>query len=120
MQITVIGSRTFEDYRLLCLVLDEYQITRIISGGAKGADLMAERYAQGKGLPTLILNPEYGKFGKGAPFMRNHQIVDAAEQIVAFWDGESRGTAHSLAYARKKGKPVRIVTFPPTSFRSGL
>jgi len=44
--------------------------------------------------------------------VRNYQIVDAAEQVVAFWDGKSRGTAHSLEYARKKGKPVRIVAFP--------
>ena len=115
MQLAVIGSRTFEDNALLAAVLDKYDITRIISGGARGADLLAEQYAQRKGLPSLVFKPDYDKFGRSAPLVRNQQIVDAAEQIIAFWDGKSRGTAHSLEYARKKGKPVHIITFPPAS-----
>jgi len=64
MQLAVIGSRTFKDYTLLSTILDEYQITRIISGGARVADLMAEQYAQQKGLPTLIINPTMASLEK--------------------------------------------------------
>jgi hypothetical protein len=59
-----IGSRTFEDHALLCLALIEYEITRIVSGGARGADLLAERYAQKKGLPSLIFKADYDKLGR--------------------------------------------------------
>lgn len=91
------------------------QITRIISGGARGADLLAEQYAKGKGISSLIFKPAYHKFGRSAPMVRNQQLVDAADLIIAFWDGKSRGTARSLEYAPKKGKLIRIVTFPPAS-----
>jgi hypothetical protein len=77
-------------------VVDEYEITRITSGSARGADLLAERYAQGKGVSFFICKPDYNNFGRSAPLVRNQQIVDAADQIVAFRDGKSRGTAHSL------------------------
>ncbi len=111
MHTAVIGSRSFTNYPLLKQTLDQYTISLIVSGGARGADQLGEQYAMEKGLPTLILKPDYDTHGRKAPLLRNLDIIDAAEQVVAFWDGQSRGTAHALTYARKKGKHIHIIPF---------
>lgn len=111
MKTAVIGSRGFINYALLKQTLDRYSISEIISGGAIGADQMAEQYALEKGIPTLIFKPDYTKFGKSAPLIRNKDIVDSAERVIAFWDGKSRGTAYTISYAQKQGKKVDVMAF---------
>jgi hypothetical protein len=115
MKIAVIGSRTFNDYSLLKEKLDEIsksiQITEIISGGAKGADSLAEKYAREKGLLTHIIKPDWEKFGKSAGFRRNQDIINESDFCLAFWDGQSKGTLHSIELAKKKGIPVTIQQF---------
>src|SRR3712207_1495871 len=109
MKTAVIGSRSFTDYALLQHTLDTYFITQIISGGAIGADQLAERYAKERNIPTLIFKPYYHKFGKSVPLIRNKQIVDTSELVIAFWDGESRGTAYTIRYAESLGRRVDII-----------
>jgi hypothetical protein len=111
MKTAVIGSRSFGDYALLREVLDRYPITQIVSGGSIGADQLAEHYAQEKALPMLIYKPDYKQFGKDALLIRNQTMIDVADQVVAFWDGDSPGTAHALEYAHQQGKKVSIITF---------
>lgn len=112
MKIAVIGSRSFDDWELLQATLLEYEITEIISGGANGADSLAEKYAKLHGIPTKIFKPDYKTLGKFAPLERNKAIILACDQVIAFWDGKSRGTAHALAFAEKESKTVWVVTFP--------
>ncbi len=111
MKTAVIGSRNFGDYALLREVLDRYPISQIVSGGSIGADQLAERYAQEKTLLMLIYKPDYKKFGKDALLIRNQTMIDVADQVVAFWDGNSPGTGHALEYAHQQGKKVYIITF---------
>ena len=79
MHTAVIGSRTFNDYSFLRETLEQYPITQIVSGGAKGADQLSEQYAHEKGLPTQIFKPDYAKSGKAAPLIHNQDIVNAAD-----------------------------------------
>ncbi len=113
MKLAVIGSRGFNDFNLLCqkldILMERKEITLIISGGAKGADSLAERYAEERGIPTQILKPDWEKFGKSAGFRRNADIIDACEVCIAFWDGKSKGTLHSIGLAKKKGIPVKVI-----------
>ena len=105
MRIAIIGSRS------LNVCIDEYvpqEAKLIVSGGAKGIDQIAEDYADRKGIEKLIIKPDYQKFGRGAPLARNKEIVENADLILAFWDGKSRGTMHSVKYAMKCGKEVRL------------
>jgi predicted Rossmann fold nucleotide-binding protein DprA/Smf involved in DNA uptake len=109
MNTAVVGSRSFQDYSFLQEILEGYDISKIVSGGARGADQLAERYAAEKGIPTQIFKPDLVRHGKSNPYAGNHSIIDASEQVVAFWDGKSRGTSHSIKYAQKTGKKVFII-----------
>jgi len=111
MKVAVIGSRTFDKYESVYNVLSKLKITEIISGGAKGADSLAERYAKENNIPTKIFLPDWETYGKKAGFLRNTQIIEECEMVVAFWDGESKGTKDSLDKAEKLGKKVMIIPF---------
>ncbi len=109
MKIAIIGSRSLHNVA----DLEKYiplETTLIISGGAKGIDALAEKYAAKNGIHTKIIKPEYEKYKRYAPLKRNQTIVEACDVIIAFWDGKSKGTKYTIDYALKAGKPVRIYT----------
>lgn len=80
----------------------------LISGGAHGVDTWAEDAADASGLAKLIFRPDWKRYGRRAAAVRNMEIVRAADEVVAFWDGKSRGTRMTIEFARKEGKPLRI------------
>lgn len=106
MKVAVIGSRnlTVED---LGQYLPE-ETTEIVSGGAKGVDTCAREYALANGLKFTEFLPEYNRYGRGAPLKRNLQIIDYADCVLAFWDGQSRGTKFVIEHCKAQGKPVRV------------
>lgn len=97
MKLAVIGSRQFDDYDFLVDKINEYidlsKITALISGGAKGSDSLAERH------------------NRAATFIRNREIVNHADIIVAFWDGKSSGTSYTIDYAKRQAKTLYIIQF---------
>ena len=109
MKTAIIGSRTFNDYAFMCKKLQDFNITEVISGGAKGADTLAEAYAIQFEIPLTVFLPNWNKHGKSAGFVRNKEIVEHAEVVVAFWDGYSKGTEHSINIARAMKKVVHII-----------
>ena len=109
MKYAIVGSRGFKDYNRLKLELDKFDdITCIISGSAIGADSLAERYAAEHNIPTRIFPADWS-LGRGAGMIRNSDIVNNCDVLVAFWDYESRGTADSIRKACKALKPTHIV-----------
>lgn len=115
MKLAVVGSRTFNDYDILknklIQINERVPITLIISGGAYGADKMAERWAAENNIKTLIFLPDWQKYGKSAGFIRNEDIIKNCDVAVAFWDGKSRGTLSSINLANKYKKPCLITKF---------
>lgn len=109
MKVAVIGSRTFDDYELVKETLSNIDITLLVSGGAKGADSLGERYANENNITTLIFKPDWKKHGPAAGPIRNTDIVNNADTIIAFWNCESRGTKDSITKAEKLGKEVIII-----------
>ncbi len=105
MKIAVVGSRN-----ITWVDLDRYipHADEIVSGGARGVDTCAAEYARRTGKKLTEFLPDYNTYGRGAPIVRNKLIVDYADQIYAFWDGASRGTAWVIDYAAKVGKPFKI------------
>jgi len=110
MKVAVIGSRSFNDYEEVKRILSNIQITEIISGGAAGADTLGEQYAKENNIPTKIFKPDWEKHGKVAGFLRNTDIVNESELVVAFWDGESKGTKDSISKAYEQNKKVLVIT----------
>lgn len=108
MKVAVVGSRDIVDYNWISKVLDKYSIDEIISGGAKGVDSLAARYAIEHKIELTVFRPEWQAYGKSAGFIRNKLIVDHSEHVIAFWDGKSAGTKHSIEYAQKRNKLVEI------------
>ena len=113
MKLAIVGSRSLDNYETVKNAVDSLstEVTEVVSGGAKGVDSFAERYASEHDIPTVIYKPEWAKYGKRAGYIRNKDIVERADFVLAVWDGESRGTLDSINHARKLGKPVKIVYF---------
>lgn len=110
MKVAVIGSRGAPKSTLpLLLKYIPEDTSEIVSGGACGVDSMAEQVAKALSLPIRVLEPDYETYGKNAPLKRNEQIVEYADYVLAFWDGESHGTGFTVAECIKRGKPFRIV-----------
>lgn len=109
MKLAIVGSRGFSNYELLKETLKKYNIDVIVSGGAEGADSLAEKYALDNNIPLIIFLPDWKQKGKKAGFLRNIKIVEACDGLIAFWDGESRGTKHSIDLAKKNYKFLEIV-----------
>lgn len=111
-KLAIVGGRDFNDYDLLLRYMGLFlfeDIGTIISGGAQGADRLGERYAKYYGIQLDIFLPEWSKYGTSAGFIRNQLIVDNCDMVLAFWNGESRGTADTIEKARKAKKPTFIV-----------
>ena len=107
MKVAVIGSRglhvtNFEKY------LPE-GVSEIVSGGARGIDSDAELYAHENGLKMTVFLPDYARYGRGAPIRRNKEIVDYADEVIAFWDGKSRGTMNVIEYCKKQCKKITVI-----------
>ncbi len=113
MKLAIVGSRTFDDFEYLKKMLEFHECTQIVSGGATGADRLAKKYALEMQIAFQEYLPNWLEFGKQAGFLRNKLIVDACDELVAFWDGVSRGTKHSLRLAEDAGKPVYIYWSEP-------
>ncbi len=106
MKVAIIGSRGITDADLSKYIPPEADL--IISGGARGVDALAEKYADERGIEKLIIRPDYDLYGKKAPLIRNRIIVDSADLVIALWDGESRGTAYTVSYAQQMGVPCKL------------
>lgn len=115
MKIVIGGCRTFKEYDVFCAFvndcLEELQggeELTFLSGHCAGVDLMAERYAQERGLALEIFPANWAKYGRAAGPIRNREMVKRADVVIAFWDGASRGTKSLIGYAKECGKALYI------------
>jgi hypothetical protein len=116
LKLAIVGSRTFTDYELMEAAVMDFQqryrepVDAIVSGGAKGADTLARRYALSYDLELREFPAQWDKYGKSAGFRRNKFIVDDADALLAFYgpEGESNGTMHSVNLAKERGIPYAI------------
>lgn len=115
-RIIVCGGVRFNDYADFKSKMDplvsSYENVTLVSGHAKGADTLAEKYAAEKGIAIKIFPAEWTKYGKAAGPIRNRVMLDYAKEqtpvIVAFWNGESRGTGNMIKQAQKAGVECHI------------
>lgn len=120
MKILVCGSREFSDYDYFSQRLDEYLSSadlskiEIVSGGARGADSFAERYAQDRNLKFTKFPADWQQYGRAAGYVRNGEMAKYCSgpmnTTIAFWDGKSLGTKHMMRSAlRERMTVVKIL-----------
>jgi len=114
-KVIVAGSRNFNNYDLVKEKLDRILKQKcdeeicIISGRAKGADSLGEQYAIEHKLYLLLFPADWDKYGNKAGYIRNVEMAERADALVAFWDGTSKGTKHMIDIANTKGLKVRVI-----------
>ncbi len=106
MKVAVVGSRELWVEDLGRFLPEDTE--ELVSGGARGVDTCAREYAKTHGLKITEFLPEYERYGRSAPIRRNCLIIDYADLVLAFWDGQSRGTAFVIQKCRELGKPIRV------------
>lgn len=110
MNIAIVGSREYKHTLAIRSYMELLpKDTVIISGGARGVDQIAAYEAGRLGLGLSVYEADWDKHGKKAGFLRNRQIVEAADEVVAFWDGLSKGTQHTINLTKIAKKPLTIV-----------
>lgn len=109
MRTIVAGSRGFSDYGRLVAALDMREISVVLSGTARGADRLGERYASERGIAVERYPAQWDVYGKRAGYLRNQEMAERADALVAFWDGVSPGTRHMIDLARRQGLRVWVV-----------
>ena len=114
MKLAIVGGRDFNLYKTLDDNIRELfalEGLTIVSGGAKGADSLAKEFALANELPLIEFLPDWDTHGKKAGYLRNQLIVDECDKLIAFWDGKSKGTKHSMHIAEKAGKLYEVVRY---------
>jgi hypothetical protein len=115
MKLAIIGSRDFNDYDKVVhyvdfhFCIDSNRVDEIVSGGAKGADALGKKFANEFKLKYTEFPADWNKHGKSAGYIRNEQIIKHSDKVIAFWDGKSKGTMHSINLARKHKKDTIII-----------
>lgn len=114
LRIIIAGSREFNDYERLKSALDNYLFynekeVQIVSGGARGADALGERYAKERNFDLKVFKADWLLHARSAGVIRNTLMSDNADVLIAFWNGSSKGTADMIKKARIKGLEVQII-----------
>ena len=117
-KIIIAGGRDFMDYNLLKekvnKILQEKRVTHkifIISGCARGADTLGVRYASENAFDVDKYPADWDKYGKKAGYMRNVEMAENADALIAFWDGKSKGTKHMIDIATERNLPIRVIRY---------
>lgn len=112
MKVIVAGSRDFQDearvQRILNKLYEEKPDIEIVSGLARGPDTFGKKWAESKSITVHKFPAKWKIYGKAAGYRRNEQMAQFADALIAFWDGESRGTMHMINLAREYGLKVAV------------
>jgi hypothetical protein len=110
MKVIIAGGRTITDYSLVLSALAESEFipTEIVSGMAPGVDTLAIQYARENNLPLAEFHADWNKHRRAAGPIRNRQMAEYGDALIAIWDGESRGTKNMIEEATKKGLKVYV------------
>lgn len=116
-KVIIAGGRDFKNYEYLSRKCDYYLIGKdrdeiqVVCGCARGADELGRDYAEDRDIDVKLFPADWDKYGKSAGIIRNKQMAEYADALIAFWDTKSKGTANMITLMRDMGKPVRIVKY---------
>jgi hypothetical protein len=115
MKLIIAGSRTFDNYELLCEMADRVhsnvdEVTEVVCGGAKGADSLGKRWADEHEIPVKLMPAKWSE-GKAAGPARNAAMADYGDNLLAFWDGISPGTKNMIQLMKIAEKPYKVINY---------
>lgn len=117
-RVVIAGGREFSNYVLLANALDKLLKEKakthdivIVSGKARGADSLGERYAEQRGYKVIEMPAQWDLYGKSAGYKRNEEMAKVSNCTVAFWDGKSKGTKHMIDLTKQVGNSCRVVSY---------
>ena len=114
MKTIIAGCRDWTDAWMVGHAISgcSWNITEIVSGGARGADKLGERWAKENDVPLRVFPADWDSHGKAAGPIRNKQMAVYADAILVFWDGQSRGTKNMIGEAVKQGLTAVVHIVP--------
>ena len=104
MKVIIAGGRDFNNYELLKEFCDNIlndNDHEIVSGNAKGADKLGERYSTERNLKLTLFPADWNKYNKAAGMIRNIEMAEYGDMLIAFWDQKSRGTKNMMEGLRE-------------------
>jgi len=110
-KVSVIGTKDFSDYQLLCNELNKEKPDVLVVGGKDGADSMAQRYSLEKEIQVQVILPDYKKHGRSANYLRNLEMIDNSTLILIFWNERSKSPFNYLPYIKKYHKLFRTIIY---------
>jgi hypothetical protein len=115
MKLGIVGSRGFANYSMLKAFVNKFKenfvVDAIISGGAIGADQLGAKYAKDNDIQLIVYPADWNKYGKSAGYKRNKLIVEDSDVIIAFWDGISPGTEHTINLCKDMNTNIIIYNY---------
>lgn len=111
MRVICAGSRGVTDYQVVstAITCTHLPIAELVSGGARGVDQLAEQYGAEHGIQVTRFPADWSTYGRAAGPIRNGQMADYADALIAIWDGSSRGTQDMINQMVLRGKPVYLL-----------
>lgn len=110
MKTIIAGSREIVDFNCVLKAVADcgWTITEVVSGGARGVDTLGEQYAKSFNIPMKRFPADWNQHGRSAGVIRNREMANYAQALIAIWDGNSRGTKNMIDEASKKGLRVYV------------
>lgn len=110
MKVIIAGGRDIHNYDLVLSAIGESEFvpTEIVSGMASGVDTLAIRYARENNLPLKEFHANWNEYKRAAGPIRNREMAQYGDALIAIWDGESRGTKNMIEEATKRGLKVYV------------
>jgi len=108
MKTIIAGGRDYMFVQADWDVLDGLVITEVVCGGARGADECGKQWAMDRKIPVKMFPADWDAHGRAAGHIRNREMAEYGERLVAFWDGKSRGTKNMIQTACKLGLEVIV------------
>lgn len=111
MKIIVAGTRSFDNYALVCKILNRLKNVEVVCGEARGADALGKKFAIENGLVVHSFPADWDSHGKSAGYKRNEQMAKFADSCIVFWDGVSKGSKHMIDLAQRYGLKTLVVRY---------
>lgn len=125
VKVIIAGGREFDDYDYMRRCLDGLKaiyfdhIIEVVSGAARGADKLGERWAEEQGFTIHSRPADWKRYKNRAGPIRNEEMADESHVLCSFWDGDSRGTRHMIGAALRKGLEVHVFRYEKDGSKKG-